>query len=228
MRINKELLCPINMPLIGFGGMKVLLVGTIFLPVVVGSYPRQINKEVNFLVVDCLPSYSAIIGWPTLNSWKATMSTYHLSVKFPTEYGIGEVQRDQLAIRECYLAMLVMDEHMQTMNIEERRIMVEPIEVLEDAPLDESNSEKFTRIGTSMEEKTKQGLVQFLQKSINVFAWSHEEMLGIDPSVISHCLNVSPSYKPVRQIVHPRTRQCHQRRSLEVGNSRVHPQNLLP
>ena len=145
MRINKELLCPINMPLIGFGGMKVLLVGTIFLPVVVGSYPRQINKEVNFLVVDCLPLYSAIIGWPTLNSWKATMSTYHLSVKFPTEYGIGEVQRDQLAIRECYLAMLVMDEQMQTMNIEERRIMVEPIEVLEDAPLDESNPEKFTR-----------------------------------------------------------------------------------
>jgi len=37
MRINKELLCPINVPLIGFGEMKVLLVGTISLPVVVGS-----------------------------------------------------------------------------------------------------------------------------------------------------------------------------------------------
>ena len=39
MRINKELLCPVNVPLIGFGGMKVLLVGTISLPVMVGSYP---------------------------------------------------------------------------------------------------------------------------------------------------------------------------------------------
>ena len=32
MRINKELLCPVNVPLIGFGGIKVLPVGTISLP----------------------------------------------------------------------------------------------------------------------------------------------------------------------------------------------------
>ena len=61
MRINKELLRPVNVPFIGFKGMNVLLVGTLSLPVAVGSYPRQINKEVNFLVVDCLSSYNAII-----------------------------------------------------------------------------------------------------------------------------------------------------------------------
>ena len=64
----------------------------------------------NFVVVDCSSSYNAIIGRLTLNSWKAVTSTYHLSVKFPTEYGIREVQGDQLAVRECYLAMLAMDE----------------------------------------------------------------------------------------------------------------------
>ena len=57
MRIKKELLRPVNVPLIGFRGMKVLPVSIISLPVVVGSYPRQINKEVNFLVVECLFSY---------------------------------------------------------------------------------------------------------------------------------------------------------------------------
>ena len=66
--------------------------------------------------------------------------------------------------------MLAMDEQMQAMNIEERRTFVELIEVLEDVPPDESNLEKFTRIGTSMEVKTKQDLVQFLKKSTNVFA----------------------------------------------------------
>ena len=158
MRVSKELLHSVNVPLIEFGGMKVLLVGTISLPVVVGSYPRQINKEVNFLVVDCSSLYNAIIGRPNLNSWRAVTSTYYLSIKFPTEYGIGEVQEDQLAARECYLAMLAMEEQMQTMNIKERRIVVEPIEVLEDVrdvPLDESNSERFIRVKTSMEEKTK-------------------------------------------------------------------------
>ena len=50
-----------------------------------------------------------------------------------------------------------------------------------------------------MEENTKQDLVQFLRKSINVFAWSHKNMPGIDSSVIIHRLNVYPSSKPVRQ-----------------------------
>jgi len=114
-----------------------------------------------------------------LNSWKVVTSTYHLSVKFSIEYGVGQAQGGQLAIRECYLAMLAMDEQVQTMSIEERRVVAEPTEVLEDISLDENNLEKFTRIGTSMKEKTKQDLVQFLRKSIQ--------------------LNVYPSSKPVHQ-----------------------------
>ena len=54
--------------------------------------------------------------------------------------------------------MLAMDKHMQTMSIDERRVTMEPIEALEDVPLDKSNPEKFTRIGTSMKMKTKQDL----------------------------------------------------------------------
>ena len=89
--------------------MKVQPIGTITLPVVVGAYPQQVIKNVNFLVVDCSSSYNAIIGRTTLNSWKVVTSIYHLSVKFPTEYGVGQVQGDQLVARECYLAMLGMD-----------------------------------------------------------------------------------------------------------------------
>ena len=74
--------------------MKVQPVSTITLPVVVGIYPQQITKEVNFLVVDCSSSYNSIIGRPILNSWKTVTSTYHLSVKFPTKYEIGQVQED--------------------------------------------------------------------------------------------------------------------------------------
>ena len=153
----------------------------------------------NFLVVDCLSSYNAIIGRPTLNSWKAVTSIYHLSIKFPTEHGVGQVQGDQLVARECYLAMLVMDEQVQTMNIEEKRIVAKPTEALENIPLDESNPERCTRVGADLEEKNKKDLVQFLKKNIDVFAWSHEDMSGIDPSVITHRLNVCPSFKPVRQ-----------------------------
>ena len=75
-----------------------------------------------------------------------------------------------MAARKCNLAMLAMDEHVQTRSIEERRVIAEPTEVLEDIPLEEGNPKKYTRIGTSMEEKTKQDLIQFLRKSIDVFA----------------------------------------------------------
>ena len=101
-----------------------------------------------------------------------------------------------MAARECYLAMLAMDEHIQTMSIEKRRVVAELTEVLEDIPLNENNLEKYTRVGVSIEKKTKQDLVQFLKKSINVFVWSHKDMPGIDPSVITHRLNVYPSFEP--------------------------------
>ena len=60
--------------------MKVQPVSTITLPVVVGAYSQQIAKEVNFLIVDCLSSYNAIIGRPTLNNWKEVcLPTTYLS-----------------------------------------------------------------------------------------------------------------------------------------------------
>ena len=85
------------------------------------------------------------------------------------------------------------------MNIKERRVVAEPTEVLEDVLLQENDPEKFTKIGTSMKEKVKKDLIQFLRKSVDVFAWSHDDMLGIDLNVITHRLNVYPSSKPVRQ-----------------------------
>ena len=142
MRFGRDQVRPVNAPLVGFGGVKVQPVDIITL-VVVGAYPQQITEKVNFLIVDCSSSYNAIIGWPTLNSWKVVTSTYHLFVKFPTVYGIWQVQGDHLATREWYLAMLAIDEHVQTMNIEERRVVAKPIEVLEDIPLDESNPKVY-------------------------------------------------------------------------------------
>jgi hypothetical protein len=45
----------------------------------------------------------------------------------------------------------------------------------------------------------KDDLVAFLRHNCDVFAWSYEDMLGTDPSVIVHKLNVDPNYRPVKQ-----------------------------
>ena len=127
MHIDKDCLIPINAPLVGLGGIKVYPLGEVMLLVTIGDYPRQITKDVTFLVVDCSSTYNAIIGRPTLNSWKAITSTYHLMVKFHKKYGVGELRGGQVAAHECYIAMLEMDDHLLTMSIKEQRTGEEPI-----------------------------------------------------------------------------------------------------
>ena len=68
MKLGRDQLHPVNSLLVGFGGIKVQPVGTISLSMVVGAYPPQVTKDVNFLVVDYSSSYNTIIGRPTLNS----------------------------------------------------------------------------------------------------------------------------------------------------------------
>ena len=40
-------------------------------------------------------------------------------IKFPTDYGVGELYGNQVAARECYEAMMEMDDHLQAISIEE-------------------------------------------------------------------------------------------------------------
>ena len=199
MRIDKEQLVLTNAPLVGFGGTKVYPFEAVTLPVTIGDYPQQITKDVTFLVVNCSSAYNAILGRPTLNSWKALTSSYHLMIKFPIEYKVGEIRGDQVAACECYIAMLEMDDHLQTMSIEEKRTMAELIERLEEILLDDSNPNRTTRIGTLASPKACQALITFTKDNWDVFAWRHEDKPGIDHSVMVQRLNVSPSFPPICQ-----------------------------
>ena len=41
--------------------------------------------------------------------------------------------------------------------------------------------------------------VSFLKEHKDVFAWLHEDMPRIDPSIIVHRLNIDPTHKPIIQ-----------------------------
>ena len=165
------------------------------LTVTVGMYPKQLTRQLDFLVVDCPSSYNVIIGRPTLNKWKSAISTYCLKVKFPTENSVGEVRGDQVLARECYQAVLATREN-HTWTIKEKE--EDTIEALEEIELMEGKTTKTTRIGMTLSPEMKSMLVQFLKENLNVFAWSHEDMPGIFPKVIEHKLNVNPKKKPVQ------------------------------
>ena len=171
--------------------------GAVTLSVTIRDYPQQITKVLTFLIVDCSSAYNSILGRPNLNSWKAITSTYHLIIKFSTEYGVGEVRGDQVAACECYIAMLEMNDHQQTICIEVHRTIAESMEELEEVTLDDSRPERMTRVGTLASQPIRQALTTFLKENLDIFTWSYEDMPGIDPSVIVHRLNMSPSSSPI-------------------------------
>uniref|UniRef100_A0A2N9F200 Integrase catalytic domain-containing protein n=1 Tax=Fagus sylvatica TaxID=28930 RepID=A0A2N9F200_FAGSY len=87
----------------------------------------------------------------------------------------------------------------QTMSIEEQKILVKPSGELDTIELEDGRPERTTKIGADLPPKIKESLVQFLKDNKDVFAWSHEDMPGINPSIISHKLNVDPSLRPIKQ-----------------------------
>ena len=57
----------------------------------------------------------------------------------------------------------------------------------------------MTRIGTMLSPEMRTRLIEFLKENLDVFAWSHEHMLGISPKIIQHKLNVDSERKLVQQ-----------------------------
>ena len=84
------------------------------------------------------------------------------------------------------------------MCIEEQQVIAEPIEELEEATLDSSRPKWTTRIGTLASWPVRQMLMAFLRDNQDMFAWSRKDMPGINPSVMVHRLNVSPSFFPIQ------------------------------
>ena len=103
-----------------------------------------------------------------------------------------------MVAHECYIAMLEMEDHQQTMCIGEQRTTAEPVEELEEIVLDESRPRQTTRMGTLASPMIHQDLAGFLRMNQDVFTWSHEDMPRIDSSVIVHRLNVNPASSPIR------------------------------
>ena len=78
LKLDLERLRLFDSPLISFSGDIVYPKGIVALTVTVGTYPKQLMRQLDFLVVDCPSSYNVIIGRPTLNWWKSATSTYCL------------------------------------------------------------------------------------------------------------------------------------------------------
>ena len=114
------------------------------------------------------------------------------------------VRGDQRVARECYSAStkqkMVDNIYLDELDIRDEVLTrPEPSEELEPLSLDD-DPEHLAYIGSKLAEDLKSLLTHFFfRQNKEVFAWKQADMRGIDPTVATHRLNVSPSFKPVKQ-----------------------------
>ena len=203
MGIGREKLEPVSTHLRGFSREKILPLGSIQLVLTLGDPPCHATTTVKFLIVDTPFAYNMLLGRPSLNVIKAIPSFYHMMIKFPTTGGVGIVQGVQRVARECYSASMkqkaVDNIYLDELDMrDEVNTRPEPSEELEPVQLDD-NPEHLAYIGSKLAEDLGHLLIHFLKQNKDVFAWKQEDMGGIDPAIITRRLNVSPSFKLVKQ-----------------------------
>ena len=195
LSLDPKWLIHFKSPYVSFCGDRIYPKGIISLLVTARTQLAHVTKQVNFFIINCPSSYNVILGRTTLNRLKAVTSTYCLKVKFPTSHGIGEICGVQLLARECYQTVLASREnHIWVVEEEPKK----PVQELEDVNLVKGDDTKVTKVEAGLDSDLKDKIVEFLKQNMDIFAWTYEDMLGIDNKVIEHKLNVDPTRKPIQ------------------------------
>ena len=208
MNLTSDRLKTVDTPLYSFTGEAVPIVGSVQLPVTLGKEPCMVTRMATFMVVKSTSSaYNVIFGRPLLNDMRAVISSTYLLMKFPTSKGVGYVRGDQKRARKCYVSSvkahnIIKNEALAINgedNEERPEEKFEAVEKLDKVQLVKDDKEKLAYVGSQLPAKIKEEIVSCLQANADIFAWSPEDMPGIDPEVISHHLNVDNKILPVKQ-----------------------------
>ncbi|TQD99925.1 hypothetical protein C1H46_014429 [Malus baccata] len=147
-------------PLISFSGDIVQPLGSIHLPLTIGTGPYTATITTNFLVVNCPTAYNVIFGRTGINDLKAMVSTHMLLMKFPTPFGNGYIRGDQLSARSCYNTS-VKQQHLhvpkETLSIHNQVVKTSPDEANSDlhdgnSQPDDPRDDSFTQQAQPAEE----------------------------------------------------------------------------
>ncbi|RRT39648.1 hypothetical protein B296_00023280 [Ensete ventricosum] len=176
--------------LIGFTREAITQVDVATLLMTFDDEPRTKTFMVPFMVVELPSAYNVIIGRPTLNKLRAVVSTYHRSIKFPTNMGPGEVRSDPRESRRCYLATIAIPKRgRKETSVPDSRepckpdTRPEPIEPILEVPLAKDHSERTIQVGSALSEDQRIQLIDFLGRHVDVFACSPSDMQGIHPEI---------------------------------------------
>ena len=81
---------------------------------------------------------------------------------------------------------------------EERQILPHQ-ETTENVNLGTEEVKREVKIGTSLSESTREELIDLLKEFVDVFAWSYQDMPGLDTDIVVHHLPLREECPPVKQ-----------------------------
>ncbi|XP_072146539.1 uncharacterized protein [Setaria viridis] len=212
MELNRNLLQPSDTPLYGFGGKVIHALGKISLLVSFGAVQNVRIEHISFDVVEMYYPYFGIFGREFLNKFEAAIYQAYLCMKMPTLHGVITIFGDQGDGRNLERGRTLGQRNVNALEVESqaKKVLEEPkrdkekVNIKENCDtkrllLDDMVFGQEVIIGTDLEPKEEKRLVELLCKNKDVFAWSANDLAGVNRNIIEHKMSIEKAIRPKRQ-----------------------------
>jgi hypothetical protein len=176
--------------------------GKIIVSVTFGYVHNTRTEQVVFDIVDMDYPYNAIIGRGTLNAFEAILHPAYLCMKIPSEQGPIVVHGRQEAARRAKgswtdsKAIHNIDEAEACQQYKHKREKAASADQPKPMLLCEDITDQKVLLGSELSDEQENTLLRFLFNNKDVFAWTANDLCGVNTDVIEHSLNVDPSFRP--------------------------------
>jgi hypothetical protein len=194
-------------PLCGFGGRHIVALGKMTMSVTFGYVHNTRSEQDVFDIVDMEYPYNAIIGRGTLNDFEAILHPAYLCMKIPSKQGPIAVHGSQEAARRAEgswtdsKAIHNIDGAKACQQYKHRREKAASADQPKPMLLCEDIVDQRVLLGSQLSGEQEKTLLRFLFNNKDVFAWTANDLCGVNRDVIDHSLNVDPSFRPTKQRV---------------------------
>jgi hypothetical protein len=178
-------------PLCGFGGRQIVALGKITMPVTFRFVHNTRTEQVVFDIVDMEYPYNAIIGHGTLNAFEAILYPAYLCMKIPSDQGPIAIHGSQEAARKAEgnwtdsKAIHNIDGAEACEQYKYRREKAASADQPKPTLLCEDIAEQKVLLGSQLSEEQEKTLIRFLFNNKDVFAWSANDLCGVNREKMS-------------------------------------------
>jgi hypothetical protein len=160
------------------------------------------TEQAVFDIVDMEYPYNAIIGRGTLIAFEAILHPAYLCMKIPSKQGPIAVHGSQEAVEGSWMdskAIHNIDGAEACQQYKHKREKTASVDQPKPMLLCEDIADQKVLLGSQLSGEQEKTLLRFLFNNKDVFAWTANDLCGVNRDVIEHSLNVDPSFRPRKQ-----------------------------